>query len=74
VRGRDRSRPGPDRSTWAQSLRSQAQALLATNFIETMTLTGTRMYVLAVIEPVSRRVRILGPVTSAPNQPVDYPA
>ena len=35
--------------------------LLAADFIETVTLTGTRMYVLAVIEHASRRVRVLGP-------------
>jgi transposase InsO family protein len=34
--------------------------LLAVDFIETITLTGTRMYVLAVIEHASRRIRILG--------------
>jgi transposase InsO family protein len=54
--------PAPDRAatTWTQFLRSQAQALLAADFIETITLTGTRMYVLAVIEHASRRVRVLG--------------
>jgi transposase InsO family protein len=54
--------PAPDRaaSTWTQFLRSQAQALLAADFIETVTLAGTRMYVLAVIEHASRRIRILG--------------
>lgn len=54
--------PAPDRAaaTWAQFLRSQAEALLAADFIETITLTGTRMYVLAVIEHASRRIRILG--------------
>lgn len=37
-------------STWAQFLRSQADVLLACDFFETVTLTGARMYVLAVIE------------------------
>jgi putative transposase len=32
----------------------------AADFIETVTLTGTRMYILAVIEHASRRVHILG--------------
>jgi hypothetical protein len=41
-------------------LRSQAHALLAADFIETVTLTGTRMYILAVIEHATRRTRILG--------------
>src|SRR5258705_317547 len=54
--------PAPERSasTWADFLRSQADALLACDFLETITLTGTRMYVLAVIEHASRRIRILG--------------
>jgi transposase InsO family protein len=54
--------PAPDRAatTWTQFLRSQAQALLAADFIETVTLTGARMYVLVVIEHASRCVRILG--------------
>jgi transposase InsO family protein len=54
--------PAPDRAatTWTQFLRSQAEALLAADFIETTTLTGTRMYVLAVIEHASRRIRVLG--------------
>jgi putative transposase len=54
--------PAPDRAatTWTQFLRSQAEALLAADFIETITLTGTRMYALAVIEHASRRIRILG--------------
>jgi putative transposase len=53
--------PAPDRAatTWADFLRSQADALLACDFLETVTLTGTRMYVLAVIEHASRRIRIL---------------
>jgi putative transposase len=54
--------PAPERTsqTWATFLRSQANAILAADFIETFTLTGTRMYVLAVIEHATRRVRILG--------------
>jgi hypothetical protein len=54
--------PCPDRTTatWATFLRSQAHALLAADFIETVTLTGTRMYILAVIEHATRRIRILG--------------
>ena len=52
--------PGRTTTTWAQFLRSQAEALLATDFIETITLTGTRMYILAAIEHASRRIRVLG--------------
>ena len=54
--------PAPERaaSTWADFLRSQADALLACDFLETVTLSGARMYVLAVIEHASRRIRILG--------------
>jgi putative transposase len=54
--------PAPDRAatTWSQFVRSQAEALLAADFLETITLTGTRMYVLAVIDHASRRIRVLG--------------
>ncbi|WP_204069961.1 helix-turn-helix domain-containing protein, partial [Planobispora siamensis] len=54
--------PAPERAsvTWAGFLRSQAEALLACDFIETVTLTGQRQYILAVIEHASRRVRVLG--------------
>jgi transposase InsO family protein len=60
--------PAPDRAStsWAAFLRSQAEALLAADFIEAVTLTGARMYILAVIEHASRRVRILG-VTPHPT-------
>jgi transposase InsO family protein len=54
--------PAPQRTsaTWATFLRSQAQAIIAVDFFETTTLTGARLYVLAVIEHATRRVRILG--------------
>ena len=54
--------PAPERTstTWADFLRSQADALLACDFFGTVTLTGTRLYVLAVIEHASRRIRVLG--------------
>ena len=54
--------PAPHRAatTWADFLRCQAEALLAADFIETVTLSGRRIYILAVIEHASRRVRILG--------------
>ncbi|MEU5849118.1 integrase core domain-containing protein [Saccharopolyspora shandongensis] len=54
--------PAPERnsSTWADFLRSEADALLACDFLETVTLSGTRLYVLAVIEHTTRRIRILG--------------
>jgi putative transposase len=54
--------PAPERisSTWADFLRSPADALLACDFFETITLSGARLYVLAVIGHSSRRVRILG--------------
>jgi putative transposase len=54
--------PAPERTSdnWAVFLRSQAEAILAADFFETVTLTGARMYVLAVIEQATRRVRILG--------------
>ncbi|NBE93205.1 integrase [Nonomuraea sp. KC401] len=54
--------PAPERAstTWADFLRSQADALLACDFIETVTLSGQRQYILAVIEQATRRVRVLG--------------
>ncbi|WP_205718146.1 integrase core domain-containing protein [Actinomadura soli] len=54
--------PAPERSAtiWAGFLRSQAEVLLACDFLETVTLTGARMYVLAVIEHHTRRIRVLG--------------
>ncbi|WP_228122619.1 integrase core domain-containing protein [Saccharothrix syringae] len=54
--------PAPERTTttWPAFLRSQADTLLACDFFETTTLNGTRLYVLAVIEHVNRRIRVLG--------------
>ena len=54
--------PAPQRAstTWAAFLRSQGEAIIAADFLDTVRLTGTRLYVLAVIEHASRRVRILG--------------
>lgn len=54
--------PAPERqsTTWAAFLRNQADALVACDFFETRTLTGARLYVFAVIEHATRRIRILG--------------
>ena len=40
-------------------------ALLACDFFETVTLSGARMYVLAVIEHTTRRIRVLGATARA---------
>jgi putative transposase len=52
--------PRRDKQSWAAFLRSQAHAILATDFFETRTLTGARLFVLAVIEHATRRIHILG--------------
>jgi putative transposase len=54
--------PAPRRAgpTWAEFLRSQAQAILAADFFTVSLLDGTTVYVLAVIEHATRRIRILG--------------
>jgi hypothetical protein len=54
--------PAPQRTstTWATFLRSQAHAVIAADFFETTTLTGAKVYVLAVIEHATRRVQVLG--------------
>ncbi|MFB9932202.1 hypothetical protein ACFORO_21510 [Amycolatopsis halotolerans] len=54
--------PAPQRTTftWADFLRSQAEAILAIDFIETIALTGARQYILAAIHHTGRRVRFLG--------------
>jgi transposase InsO family protein len=60
--------PAPERAatTWTDFLRSQAHALLAADFIETVTLTGARLYIPTVIEHATRRIRVLG-VTAHPT-------
>src|SRR5216684_2553834 len=68
--GPARRRTGP---TWSQFLRSQAGAILASDFFTADLLDGTQAYVLAVIEHASRRIRILG-VTQHPTGGMDRPA
>ena len=58
--------PRRDRQSWAVFLRGQAHAILAADFFETQTVTGARLYVLAVIEHGTRRIRVLG-VTAHPT-------
>jgi putative transposase len=60
--------PAPRRTgpTWAQFLRSQAVAIIATDFFTIDLLNGAQVYCLAVIEHASRRVHILG-VTANPT-------
>ncbi|MGH3403476.1 MAG: integrase core domain-containing protein [Streptosporangiaceae bacterium] len=54
--------PAPRRSapSWAQFLRSQAEAIFASDFFTVDLLDGTKAYVLAVIEHATRRIHILG--------------
>jgi putative transposase len=52
--------PRRDGPGWAEFLRSQAQGILALDFFTTDLLTGTKVYVLAVIEHGTRRIRVLG--------------
>jgi putative transposase len=58
-----RHRAGP---TWPQFLRSQAGAILASDFFTVDLLDGTQAYVRAVIEHATRRIRIPG-VTPHPT-------
>jgi transposase len=54
--------PAPQRSSpsWADFLRSQAEAIIACDFFTLDLLDGTRAYVLAVIEHATRRIHVLG--------------
>jgi len=52
--------PRRDGPGWAEFLRSRAQGILALDFFTAGLLNGTTVYVLAVIEHGTRRIRILG--------------
>ena len=55
--------PAPRRDagpTWAAFLRSQAEAILATDFVVVDLLDDSKAYVLALIEHATRRIRVLG--------------
>jgi len=52
--------PRRDGPRWAEFLRSQAQGIPAPDFFTAGLLNGARVYVLAVIEHGTRRVRVLG--------------
>ena len=52
--------PRRDGPGWPEFLRSQAQGILALDFFTTDLLNGAKVYVLAVIEHATRRIRILG--------------
>ena len=48
--------------SWADFLRSQAHGILALDFFAAGLLNGTKVYVLAVIEHGTRRIRSLAPL------------
>ena len=59
--------PRRDGPGWPEFLRSQAHGILALDFFTADLLNGTKIYVLAVIELGTRRVRVLG-ATGHPAQ------
>src|SRR5207302_1505745 len=60
VRRRWSRRSRRERPGWAEFLRSQAQGILALDFFTAGLLNRTKVYVLAVIEHGTRRIRVLG--------------
>ena len=56
----DRPGTAPGGPGWPEFLRSQAQGILALDFFTSDLLNGAKVYVLAVIEHGTRRVRVLG--------------
>jgi putative transposase len=60
--------PRRDGPGWAEFLRSQVQGILALDFFTADLLNGAKVYVLAVIEHGTRRIRVLG-ATENPVQP-----
>ena len=52
--------PRRDGPGWTEFLRSQARGILALDFFTADLLNGSKVYVLAVIEHGTRRIRILG--------------
>jgi putative transposase len=57
---RHRSRARREGPGWSEFLRSQAQGILALDFFTADLLNGTKVFVLAVIEHGTRRIRVLG--------------
>ena len=61
------SAPRRDGPGWAEFLRSQAQGILALDYFTADLLKGIKIYILAIIEHGTRRIRILG-ATEHPAQ------
>ena len=59
--------PRRDGPGWAEFLRSQAQGILALDYFTADLLKGIKIYILAIIEHGTRRIRILG-ATEHPAQ------